>query len=142
LKISDLLLWAILFIPGAAMHAQPYAAARPIESVTLSNGILVEHFVKGGGKRPSAQDKVVVHYLARLPDGTVFDSSYARNEPAAFAVKDVIPCWTRGLQQMNEGGAARLGCPAHTAYGRAGVPGKIPPDSAIFFDVELLRVFR
>lgn len=112
----------------------------PVESVTLSNGILVEHFILGTGKSPIARDKVSVHYLGRLADGSTFDSSYDRGEESTFYLNKVIKCWTQGLQEMKEGGYARIGCPDHTAYGSQGVPGVIPPDSVLFFDVELLKV--
>ena len=112
----------------------------PVETIKLSNGILIEHFVKGNGNAPLARDKVTVHYHGRLADGTVFDSSYQRGEPAAFYLNKVIKCWTEGVQRMNVGGKARIGCPPHVAYGKRGVPGSIPPDATLFFDVELLRV--
>lgn len=116
------------------------SAHNPVESIQLSNGVLVDHFVKGAGKRPKAADKVTVHYVGRFPDGRVFDSSVARGAPATFYLNKVVRCWSLGLQQMQEGGRARIGCPPHTAYGTQGVPGAIPPNSTLFFDVELFKV--
>lgn len=112
----------------------------PVKTTKLSNGILIEHFIEGTGSHPMARDRVTVHYLGRFPDGKVFDSSYARQEPSSFYLKDVIPCWTQGLQQIKVGGYARIGCPDHLAYGSQGVPGAIPPNSILFFDVELLDI--
>lgn len=126
---------------SAALH--PVDGSRgwvgtPAQSTQLHNGVLVEQFEPGAGERLRITDKVRVHYLGRFPDGTVFDSSYARGEPAVFELDKVIACWTHGLQQLAPGARARLGCPAHTAYGVEGVPGVIPPDAILFFDIEVL----
>jgi FKBP-type peptidyl-prolyl cis-trans isomerase FkpA len=83
---------------------------------------------------------VTVHYRGTLTNGTEFDSSYKRREPASFPLDRVIPCWTQGLQKMRPGGKAKLFCPAQTAYGARGVPGTIPPDSTLIFEVELLGI--
>lgn len=93
----------------------------------------------GDGDSPAAESRVRVHYEGRLIDGTVFDSSYERGEPAEFALNQVIPGWTEGLQLMNEGGKYRLFIPSDLAYGPGGTRG-IPPNSVLVFDVELLEI--
>ena len=93
----------------------------------------------GTGESPKASDTVKVHYRGTLIDGTEFDSSYARNEPAEFQLQGVIPCWTEGLQKMKVGGKGRLVCPSDLAYGDNGNQA-IPGGAALVFDVELLEI--
>lgn len=93
----------------------------------------------GNGKKPGPNDVVTVHYTGRLIDGTVFDSSVERGEPATFAVGQVIPGWVEGLQLMSEGSAYRLFIPSELAYGEHGT-GPIQPNSTLIFDVQLLKV--
>jgi FKBP-type peptidyl-prolyl cis-trans isomerase FkpA len=83
---------------------------------------------------------VKVNYRGTLIDGTEFDSSYKRKEPAEFALNRVIPCWTQGVQKMKVGGKAKLVCPSDAAYGDRGTPGTIPGGSTLTFEVELLEV--
>jgi len=113
-------------------------AAKASVSVTDS-GLQIEMLTEGTGKKPSATDVVVVHYEGRLLDGTVFDSSIARGEPAEFALNQVIPGWTEGLQLIKAGGKARLTIPSELAYGPGGVR-SIPPNSVLVFEVELIEV--
>lgn len=94
---------------------------------------------EGNGKKPGPNDVVTVHYTGRLIDGTVFDSSVERGEPATFAVGQVIPGWVEGLQIMSEGSAYRLFIPSELAYGEHGT-GPIQPNSTLIFDVQLLKV--
>ncbi len=94
---------------------------------------------EGNGKKPGPNDVVTVHYTGRLVDGTVFDSSVERGEPATFAVGQVIPGWVEGLQLMSEGAAYRLFIPSELAYGEHGT-GPIQPNSTLIFDVQLLKV--
>lgn len=94
---------------------------------------------EGNGKKPAPNDVVTVHYTGRLIDGTVFDSSVERGEPATFAVGQVIPGWVEGLQLMSEGSAYRLFIPSELAYGEHGT-GPIQPNSTLIFDVQLLKV--
>lgn len=94
---------------------------------------------EGDGKRPTADDVVTVHYEGKLIDGTVFDSSLQRGEPATFALKQVIAGWTEGLQLMSEGSAYRFFIPSNLAYGAHGT-GPIQPHSTLIFDVQLLKV--
>ena len=94
---------------------------------------------EGNGVKPGPEDAVTVHYTGRLIDGTVFDSSVERGEPATFAVGQVIPCWVEGLQLMSEGAAWRLFIPSNLAYGPHGT-GPIQPNSTLIFDVQLIKV--
>ena len=92
------------------------------------------------GQKPKATDKVRVHYEGTLIDGTVFDSSYKRGEPADFGLNQVIPGWTEGVQLMKEGAKYRFTIPYLLAYGEQGAGASIPPFSTLVFDVELIKV--
>ena len=94
---------------------------------------------EGTGIRPGKNDSVTVHYTGRLIDGTVFDSSVERGEPATFGVGQVIPGWVEGLQLMQEGAAYRFFIPSELAYGKYGT-GPIQPNSTLIFDVQLIKV--
>ncbi|WP_162055866.1 FKBP-type peptidyl-prolyl cis-trans isomerase [Pontibacter pamirensis] len=107
---------------------------------TLPSGLQYQVLQEGSGKSPSATDTVTTHYHGTLIDGTVFDSSYERNEPATFPVNGVIAGWTEALQMMKEGSKWRLFIPANLAYGAQGAGGTIGPNSTLVFDVELLSV--
>lgn len=110
---------------------------------TTASGLQYEVLKEGEGESPSAQDAVRVHYRGTLTDGTQFDSSYDRGEPATFRVNEVIPGWSEALQLMKEGGKYRLTIPAELAYGEAPPPGSgIPPHAVLLFDVELLDVVK
>lgn len=108
--------------------------------VTLKSGLQYKVLKKGAGKKPGPADKVKCHYEGTLVDGSKFDSSYDRNEPAVFGVNQVIPGWTEALQLMSEGSAWELYIPYQLAYGEAGAHGAIPPCAALIFKVELLEV--
>lgn len=95
---------------------------------------------EGEGKQPTATSEVTVHYTGRLLDGTVFDSSVNRGEPATFPLNQVIPGWTEGVQLMKEGAKYRFFIPSDLAYGASGIPNAIPPHSTLIFDVELIKV--
>lgn len=95
---------------------------------------------EGTGAQPSAEDEVTVHYTGRLLDGTVFDSSVNRGEPATFPLNRVIPGWTEGVQLMKEGAKYVFFIPSDLAYGPQGVPNAIPPHSTLIFEVELIKV--
>ena len=110
------------------------------EVVTLPSGLQNEVIEEGNGPKPSAGDQVKVHYTGRLIDGTVFDSSVERGEPATFGVTQVIPGWVEALQLMNAGSKWRLHIPSNLAYGPQGAGGVIGPNSTLIFDVELLEV--
>ena len=106
---------------------------------TLPSGLQYEVLTAGEGNKPSAEDQVRTHYHGTLIDGTVFDSSYQRGQPAEFPVGGVIAGWTEALQLMGVGSKWRLYVPSELAYGAQGV-GSIPPHSVLVFDVELLAV--
>ncbi len=108
--------------------------------VTTASGLQYEVLVEGTGAKPKATDKVRCHYEGRLIDGTVFDSSYQRNEPADFGLQQVIAGWTEGVQLMAEGAKYRFYIPYMLAYGEGGAGALIPPFSALIFDVELIKV--
>lgn len=110
------------------------------EVTTTKSGLQYEVLKEGNGKHPKATDKVRCHYEGTLLDGTVFDSSYKRNEPAVFGLNQVIAGWTEGVQLMGEGAKFRFYIPYLLAYGEAGAGASIPPYSTLIFDVELLEV--
>ncbi|WOE30799.1 MULTISPECIES: FKBP-type peptidyl-prolyl cis-trans isomerase [unclassified Acinetobacter] len=107
---------------------------------TTASGLQYKITKEGTGKSPTPTSMVKVHYTGKLVDGKVFDSSVSRGEPIDFPLNQVIPGWTEGLQLMKEGGKATFYIPANLAYGPQGVPGTIPPNSTLIFDVELLQV--
>lgn len=106
---------------------------------TTASGLQYEVVTAGAGAQPKATDTVTVHYTGTLVDGTKFDSSVDRGQPATFALDRVIPGWTEGLQQMKEGAKYKFYIPSELAYGPRGA-GSIPPNSVLIFDVELLKV--
>ncbi len=108
--------------------------------VTLPSGLQYEVLQTGGGPKPTAQDRVTVHYKGTLIDGTVFDSSIERGQPATFGVTQVIQGWVEALQLMPEGSKWRLFIPYNLAYGDRGAGPKIGPYSTLIFEVELLKV--
>lgn len=108
--------------------------------VALPSGLQYLVLEEGNGKKPAATDQVKCHYEGRLIDGTVFDSSYRRGEPATFPLNGVIAGWTEGLQLMGEGAKHRLFIPYNMAYGTRGAGASIPPYAALVFDVELIEV--
>ena len=108
--------------------------------VQTKSGLQYEVLAEGNGKSPKAKDTVRCHYEGRLLDGTVFDSSYKRGEPADFGLNQVIPGWTEGVQLMKEGARFRFHIPYLLAYGERGAGASIPPYSTLVFDVELIKV--
>ena len=108
--------------------------------VTLPSGLQYQVLKEGNGKKPSTKDTVMCHYEGTLIDGTVFDSSYQRGEPATFPLQQVIAGWTEGLQLMQEGAKYRFFIPYRLAYGEGGAGASIPPFAALIFDVELIQV--
>ncbi len=114
------------------------AATQP-GAVKTASGLVYLETTQGTGASPKAGDTVKVNYRGTLIDGTEFDSSYRRNEPASFPLNGVIPCWTEGLQKMKIGGKATLVCPSDLAYGDQGRP-SIPGGATLIFEIELLDV--
>ncbi len=104
-----------------------------------ATGLVYREITPGTGASPKATDTVKVHYRGTLVDGSEFDSSYKRNEPAQFPLNGVVPCWTEGVQKMKVGGKAQLVCPSDLAYGDGGRPG-IPGGAALVFEIELLEI--
>ncbi|OUR96945.1 hypothetical protein A9Q84_11455 [Halobacteriovorax marinus] len=107
---------------------------------TLESGLQYRVLTEGNGKKPAASDTVETHYEGKLINGDVFDSSYQRGETVSFPVNGVIPGWTEALQLMGEGAKWQLFIPAALAYGEAGSPPVIGPNSTLIFDVELIAV--
>jgi FKBP-type peptidyl-prolyl cis-trans isomerase FkpA len=116
------------------------AAAREPGAVKLPSGMVIRTTKPGSGPSPEASDQVKVHYQGTLTDGTVFDSSIKRKEPATFPLGGVIKCWTEGVQKMKVGEKALLTCPSELAYGDQGRPPTIPGGATLIFDVELLEI--
>ncbi len=106
----------------------------------LDSGLVLTTVSEGNGASPEPTDTVKVHYHGTLRNGTVFDSSVERNEPATFPLNRVIPCWTEGVGMMKVGGKSKLVCPSEIAYGDAGRPPAIPGGAALIFEVELLEI--
>ncbi len=116
-------------------------AAAEKGAVTEESGLVYLETQTGSGMSPAPTDVVKVHYHGTLRDGTVFDSSVERGEPASFPLNRVIPCWTEALQKMRSGGKATITCPAEIAYGDQG-QGPIKPGAALRFEVELVSIGR
>lgn len=110
------------------------------EVKTTASGLQYEVLQEGTGATPEAGDQVMVHYTGKLIDGTVFDSSVERGEPATFGVTQVIPGWVEALQLMKAGSKWRLFIPSNLAYGPNGAGGVIGPNATLIFDVELIQV--
>ncbi len=110
------------------------------EVKTTPSGLQYEILTEGNGPKPAAGDQVMVHYTGKLIDGTVFDSSVDRGEPATFGVTQVIPGWVEALQLMPAGSKWRLFIPSALAYGPQGAGGIIGPNQTLIFDVELIEV--
>lgn len=115
-------------------------AAAEKGATKTTSGLVYSEITTGSGEQPKSTDTVKVHYTGTLTDGTVFDSSVKRGQPATFALNQVIPCWTEGVQRMKVGGKSKLVCPSSIAYGDHGMPPTIKPGAALVFEVELLSI--
>lgn len=128
--------------PAFAQADLAVTAAKEKGAVVTPSGLVYLSLKDGAGASPTAADTVKVHYKGTLANGTEFDSSYKRGEPAQFPLGGVIPCWTEGVQRMKAGGKARLTCPAAIAYGSRGAGGVIPPNATLQFEVELIEIAK
>ncbi len=132
----------LLFICTQASAAEPGPTDRfvPMAYTKTASGLQYRILRKSDGAKPKATDKVTVHYRGWLKDETEFDSSYKRDAPATFPLTAVIKGWTEGLQLIGEGGMIELQIPPDLGYGERGAGGKIPPNSTLFFLVELKKI--
>ena len=133
------MLMLALLLAQAAPALLPAPAQPPLSSVVTASGLRFEVLVQGTGRRPKAGDAVLVTYVGRLADGTIFDSAEA---PAGLLVSGAIPGFTEALQMMNEGGRYHFVIPPRLAYGARGRPGAIPPNATLDFTLTLVRVGR
>lgn len=115
-------------------------ASVPPPEVILPSGVVVKISQNGTGSKPTSSSTVEVHYRGYFKNNQEFDSSYKRGQTISFPLGNVIPCWTQGMQQLTEGSKATLYCPSNTAYGSRGAPGAVPPNTDLYFDVELIKV--
>lgn len=126
--------------PPPAKPTPPKPKRKKVQ--TTASGLKYEILREGDGEKPSATDRVTVHYRGELVDGTVFDSSYDRGQPATFPLNGVIRGWTEGLQLMPVGSKYKFTIPPELGYGARGAGGRIPPNATLIFDVELLSIAR
>jgi len=132
---------AELATKGEELASQFMAANAARDEVsTTASGLQYEVLETGSGDKPGAQSTVVTHYHGTLLDGTVFDSSVERGEPAEFGVHQVIPGWTEALQMMSVGDKWRIACPPKLAYGEQGAGDSIPPNTALVFEIHLIAI--
>ena len=117
-------------------------AAKESGAKKTESGAIVTTIKEGTGEQPKATDTVKVHYHGTLIDGTVFDSSVKRGEPATFPLNQVIKCWTEGVQLIKVGGKSKLVCPSSIAYGDRGSPPTIKPGATLIFEVELIEIVK
>ena len=134
LKNPRIILAGLLAVTAITSHAAP--------AERTASGLVYESLKDGSGEQPTAQSSVQVHYRGTLANGSEFDSSYKRGQPATFPLNRVISCWTEGVAKMREGGKAKLTCPPEIAYGSRGAGSAVPPNATLTFEVELLKVMR
>lgn len=132
--------WKKVVLSGLVALAMTGAQAGAPEKTP--SGLIYESLRDGTGEKASPEATVQVNYRGTLANGTEFDSSYKRGQPASFPLNRVIPCWTEGVAKMREGGKAKLTCPPSIAYGSRGAGSAVPPDATLTFEVELLKVMR
>jgi FKBP-type peptidyl-prolyl cis-trans isomerase FkpA len=125
-----------------AEFAEKFSKEDGVKAINGGAGY-IQTLTEGTGAMPAAEDTVKVNYRGTLINGTEFDSSYKRNEPATFPLNHVVPCWTRGVAMMKVGGKAKLVCPSDIAYGDAGEPrAGIAGGATLVFEVELLEIVK
>ena len=131
----------LLFVAAACFAASTVFAQA--SAPAAGSGLVYKSLKDGTGPSPVATDVVRVHYRGTLQDGSEFDSSHKRGQPAEFPLNRVIKCWTEGVQKMKVGGKAQLTCPPGIAYGERGTPGgPIPPNATLNFEVELIDIAK
>jgi FKBP-type peptidyl-prolyl cis-trans isomerase FkpA len=118
------------------------AAAKEPGAVVTPSGLVYRVLDEGTGPRPALLDRVRVRYKGTLADGKVFDSTLDRPEPMELPLNRTVKCWIEGIQRMHVGGKYKLTCPGALGYGPAGVPGDIPPNATLSFEVELVGIRR
>jgi FKBP-type peptidyl-prolyl cis-trans isomerase FkpA/FKBP-type peptidyl-prolyl cis-trans isomerase FklB len=126
-------------VAGKAFVDKVLAANKDLKKT--GTGLVMETLKEGTGASPKPTDRVKVHYTGTLIDGTVFDSSVKKGQPAEFSLTQLMPCWVEALQFMKVGGKAKLYCPSDIAYVDTGRPG-IPPGATLLFDLELLEILK
>jgi len=131
--------WRQIALAGIAVLAGTAYAGK---AETTPSGLIYESLKDGSGAQATPEASVQVHYRGTLTNGTEFDSSHKRGQPATFPLNRVIPCWTEGVSKMKEGGKAKLTCPPGIAYGSRGAGAAVPPNATLNFEVELLKVMR
>ena len=158
-RVRELLLPAIVCAACSPVNSPADSAGAPETSQKPANayeeafvreaGVLpitwggwIKTLTAGTGAAPNADNVVTVNYRGTLTDGTEFDSSYKRNKPATFSLRNVIPCWTNGVPMMKVGGKSKLVCPSSSAYGEAGSPPLIAGGATLVFEIELLDIVR
>ena len=140
-SLSSLLPWLVpLVLVIVAALGLACAGTYKFRMIELPSGLSYQELRAGKGPKAGPHDRVAVHYEGRLENGTIFDSSYVRNQPAVMSVDEVIPGWAEGLQHMQAGGKYRLLVPSDLAYGAEGAGGVIPPNANLIFDIELLAI--
>ena len=142
-KIQDLQRTRVTALASAEKKAgQAFVdkAATEKGATKTPSGFVVTTLKPGTGPQPTAKDTVKVHYHGTLTDGSVFDSSVQRGEPATLPLDKVIRCWSEGVQQMKVGGKSKLVCPSDVAYGDQGRPPRIKPGATLVFEIELLGI--
>ena len=136
-------LWKKIVLSGlAGLAGLAAAGAQAGTPEKTPSGLIYESLREGTGAKASPEAGVQVNYRGTLANGSEFDSSYKRGQPATFPLNRVIPCWTEGVSKMREGGKAKLTCPPGIAYGSRGAGSAVPPDATLSFEVELLKVMR
>ncbi len=130
----------LLALAAIAMGLFSCVGTNSMKRTATESGLEYQVLREGDGASPAADDMVLVHYEGSLADGTVFDSSYARGQPAPFGVNQVIPGFAEGLQLMQVGSKYRLFIPSDLGYGATGAGDAIPPNSDLMFEVELLDI--
>ena len=150
------LLCAIAFAACASVNQPADSASAPLKPANafeeafareagvqpITWGGWIKTLTPGAGASPTADSVVKVNYRGTLTDGTEFDSSYKRNQPATFSLRNVVPCWTNGVPMMKVGEKAKFVCPSSAAYGDAGSPPMIPGGATLVFEIELLAIVR